>query len=70
MTSEVLFEGEHLLFRRLHLAGSQGEREKEEIRVHVIALNDWTRARETEGILVDPKVWSGLRLAEIAGALP
>jgi hypothetical protein len=41
--------------------------------VHVIALNEfagWTRARETKGILVDPKVWSGLRLAEIAGALP
>src|SRR5512141_606877 len=70
MSSEIV---NFYLARGLHLAGSQGEREKEEIRVHVIAvkqLAEWTRAREAEGILVDPKVWSGLRLAEIAGALP
>jgi ADP-ribose pyrophosphatase len=50
-------------------AGPQGEREREEIRVHVVdlaGLAGWTRTREAKGILVDPKVWTGVHLAEIA----
>lgn len=46
--------------------GEQGEREREEIRVHVVPLAElvgWTRARESAGVLVDPKVWAGLFLA-------
>jgi ADP-ribose pyrophosphatase len=53
-------------------AGPQGEREREEIRVHVVpvaGLADWTRAREAEGMLVDPKVWAGLCLARFAGVV-
>jgi ADP-ribose pyrophosphatase len=53
-------------------AGPQGERESQEIRVHVVpvaGLAEWARAREAEGILVDPKVWAGLCLARLAGAV-
>jgi ADP-ribose pyrophosphatase len=45
--------------------GKQGDREREEIRVHVVPLADlgrWARDREAAGILVDPKVWAGLCL--------
>lgn len=52
--------------------GQQGEREREEIRVHVVpvaALAEWARAREAEGMLIDPKVWAGLCLARSAGAV-
>lgn len=67
MSSEIV---NFYLARDLRLVGEQGEREKEEIRVHVVALNelaDWSREREAEGTLIDPKVWSGLHLAEMAG---
>lgn len=46
--------------------GEQGEKEREEIRVHVVPLAElvgWTRERESAGVLIDPKVWSGLFLA-------
>lgn len=69
MSSEIV---NFYLARGLSLAGDQGEREKEEIRVHVVSLAEieqWAREREKEGVLIDPKVWSGLRLAEAAGAV-
>ena len=50
---------------------SQGEREKEEIRVHVVPLADlarWARAQEAAGVLIDPKVWAGICLARLAGS--
>jgi ADP-ribose pyrophosphatase len=53
-------------------AGPQGERESEEIRVHVVPLAElatWAREREAGGILIDPKVWAGLCLARLAGAV-
>lgn len=53
-------------------AGPQGARESEEIRVHVVPLAEltkWARDREATGILVDPKVWAGLCLARLAGAV-
>jgi ADP-ribose pyrophosphatase len=70
MSSEIV---NFYLARGVRLAGEQGEREKREIQVHVVALAQliqWARAREAEGILVDPKVWAGLRLAESSGGLP
>lgn len=74
MSSEIV---NFYLARDVRLAGEQGEQEKREIRVHVVALSEvagWARAREAEGILIDPKVWAGLRLAEgmadVSGALP
>jgi ADP-ribose diphosphatase len=66
MSSEIV---NFYLAAGVRLAGPQGEREREEIRVHVVDLASlavWTRARETEGVLVDPKVWTGVHLAEIA----
>ena len=66
MSSEIV---NFYLATGVRLAGPQGEREREEIRVHVVdlaSLAAWTRAREAEGILVDPKVWTGVHLAEIA----
>lgn len=56
----------------VRLAGPQGARESAEIRVHVVPLAGlaaWARDREAAGILVDPKVWAGLCLARIAGAV-
>lgn len=53
-------------------AGPQGERESQEIQVHVVpvaGLAEWARAREAEGILIDPKVWAGLCLARLAGVV-
>jgi len=52
--------------RGVRRTGEQGEREREEIRVHVVplaGLADWTREKEGAGVLVDPKVWAGLFLA-------
>jgi ADP-ribose diphosphatase len=69
MSSEIV---NFYLARGVRSAGEQGDREKREIRVHVVRLSelaDWARAREADGILIDPKVWSGLRLAEAAGAV-
>ena len=36
------------------------------IRVHIVpvaGLRDWARRRETEGAVIDPKIWAGLYLA-------
>ncbi|HVE65618.1 MAG TPA: NUDIX hydrolase [Thermoanaerobaculia bacterium] len=52
--------------RGVRRTGEQGERERVEIRVHVVPLADlvgWTRERESAGVLIDPKMWSGLFLA-------
>jgi ADP-ribose pyrophosphatase len=70
MSSEIV---NFYLAPGVRLAGGQGEREKAEIRVHVVPiaeLPDWARAREREGILVDPKVWTGMYLAEKARPMP
>lgn len=67
MSSEIV---SFYLARGVRLAGEQGAREKEEIRVHVVRRSDlarWAREREAAGTLVDPKVWAGLHLAEMAG---
>jgi hypothetical protein len=34
-----------------------------------IGLAKWARDREAADILIDPKVWAGLCLARLAGAL-
>ena len=68
MSSEIVH---FYLARGVRSAGSQGEREKGEIRVHVVPLAEltgWARAREEEGMLIDPKVWAGVHLAGIRGA--
>jgi ADP-ribose pyrophosphatase len=60
------------LARGARRTGEQGEQEREEIRVHVVPvaeLGEWARGREAAGILIDPKVWAGLCLARLAGAL-
>ncbi len=47
--------------------GEQGERERAEIRVHVVSLAGlvaWSREKERAGVLIDPKVWAGLLLAD------
>jgi ADP-ribose pyrophosphatase len=52
--------------RGVEKTGEQGEREREEIRVHVVPLAglvEWIREKESAGVLVDPKVWAGLFLA-------
>ncbi|MFY9552664.1 MAG: NUDIX hydrolase [Thermoanaerobaculia bacterium] len=49
-------------------AGSQAAHDAGKIRVHVVPiveLRDWARCRETEGALVDPKIWAGLYLARL-----
>jgi ADP-ribose pyrophosphatase len=68
MSSEIVH---FYLARGVRPAGRQGERERGENRVHVVPLADLTafaRAREAEGMLVDPKVWAGVHLAGIRGA--
>ena len=57
----------------VRLAGSQGESERESIRVHVVPLDGlvgWAAGREREGIWIDPKVWAGVAIARASGALP
>lgn len=52
--------------RGVENTGEQGERERAEIRVHVVPVHglvEWTREKESAGVLVDPKVWAGLFLA-------
>lgn len=52
--------------RDVRRTGEQGERERVEIRVHVVSLAglvEWTREKEGAGVLIDPKVWAGLSLA-------
>lgn len=55
---------------RVRRGGPQGERESQEIRVHVVPIGElaaWAREREAAGVLIDPKVWAGLCLARLAG---
>ena len=57
---------------RVRRAGPQGERESQEIRVHVVPIGElagWVREREAAGVLIDPKVWAGLCMARLAGAV-
>jgi ADP-ribose pyrophosphatase len=47
-------------------AGEQAAHDVGKIRVHVVPiaeLPDWARARESEGAVIDPKIWAGLYLA-------
>jgi ADP-ribose pyrophosphatase len=70
MSSEIV---NFYLARGVRRTGEQGVREKDEIRVHVTALGElerWARDREAEGMLIDPKIWAGVHLAEAAGASP
>lgn len=69
MSSEIV---NFYVARDVRLAGEQGEREREEIRVHVVPISGllaWTVEQERAGVLIDPKVWAGLSLATAAGAL-
>jgi ADP-ribose pyrophosphatase len=46
--------------------GDQALHDRGKIRVHVVpiaALAEWARQRETEGAVIDPKIWAGLYLA-------
>lgn len=65
MSSEIVV---FYLARGVERTGEQGERERAEIRVHVVPLAGlvrWARERGRDGVLVDPKVWAGLFLAGI-----
>ena len=47
-------------------SGEQAAHDVGKIRVHVVPiidLNGWTRVRESEGAVIDPKIWAGLYLA-------
>jgi len=46
--------------------GEQAAHDVGKIRVHVVPIADlaaWARARESEGAVIDPKIWAGLYLA-------
>ena len=46
--------------------GEQAPEDRQIIRVHTVALPRvlaWSRQREAEGALIDPKIWAGLYLA-------
>ena len=48
-------------------AGEQAPEDRQIIRVHTVALTkvlSWSREREEEGALIDPKIWAGLYLAD------
>lgn len=52
--------------RDVRPTGEQGERERAEIRVHIVPVADlvrWAREKENAGILIDSKVWAGVFLA-------
>jgi ADP-ribose diphosphatase len=69
MSSEIV---NFYLARDVRPAGERGAREKEEIRVHVVPLPDllrWASEREAEGMLIDPKLWAGVHLAQARRAL-
>lgn len=58
------------LGREARLCGPQAAEDSEQIRVHEVALSEllfWSRARERDGLLIDPKIWAGLYLAAAAG---
>jgi ADP-ribose pyrophosphatase len=47
-------------------AGDQAAHDRGRIRVHVVPIAElpsWTRRREAEGAVIDPKIWAGLYLA-------
>ncbi len=47
-------------------AGEQAGHDVGKIRVHVVPIAElpgWARARESEGAVIDPKIWAGLYLA-------
>ena len=47
-------------------AGEQAAHDRGKIRVHVVSIRslpEWAKAREAEGVVVDPKIWAGLYLA-------
>jgi ADP-ribose pyrophosphatase len=61
-TSEVV---NFFLARSARRAGEQAAADRALIRVHVVLLErleDWCRAREAEGLLIDPKLFAGLHL--------
>ena len=46
--------------------GEQAAHDRGKIRVHVVPISElpaWTREREAEGAVIDPKIWAGLYLA-------
>jgi ADP-ribose pyrophosphatase len=56
------------LARDARRAGEQSPEDRGIIRVHAVPIGQlraWTREREAEGALVDPKIWAGLYLAGI-----
>ena len=47
-------------------SGEQAAHDVGKIRVHVVPIAElpgWARARESEGAVIDPKIWAGLYLA-------
>ncbi len=59
------------LARDARRAGDQSPEDREIIRVHLVPWGrvlPWSRQREEQGDLVDPKIWAGLYLAAAAGA--
>jgi ADP-ribose pyrophosphatase len=47
-------------------SGTQAAHDLGKIRVHVVpvdGLPEWSRRREAEGVVIDPKIWAGLYLA-------
>ena len=68
-SSEIVF---FFLARDARRTGEQSAEDRELIRVHVVPIGElrsWSREREAEGLLVDPKVWAGLYLALAAPGL-
>lgn len=56
------------LARHARLTGEQAAHDRGSIQVHAVPIVDvpgWAREREAEGVLVDPKVYAGLYLANI-----
>jgi ADP-ribose pyrophosphatase len=54
------------LARDARRVGEQAAHDAGKISVHVLPIRElpaWTRTREAEGIVVDPKIWAGLYLA-------
>jgi ADP-ribose pyrophosphatase len=53
------------------LVGEQAPEDRQIIRVHTVALSRvlaWSRRREAQGALIDPKIWAGLYLSAAAEA--
>jgi ADP-ribose diphosphatase len=58
------------LARDARRVGDPAPEDRDSIRVHIVPLEGlvwWARDRESEGLLVDPKIWAGLYLAAAAG---